>query len=387
MTDTASDQPSGQSTPNHGRFTTQGHTVEDVLKEQTYGLVHLSDFRKRRAEARESSERPTLLGSGAVTPEGREQVDKPAFKKRKKPVKKGGLSFTDDDEEEQITTNASKDDAVSKTATTAGDENANEDTPIVRKRLKPNASLANQPKALTKSALLRENAVKDTLRREYTAMQEAVKQTEFLLPFTFFDGKSSPGGTCRMKKGDQVWLFLERARKVGADMYAEKGDRSKKDWARISVDDLMVVRGDIIVPPHQDFYYFILNRTVGYDKKPLFAYSSERTAATPEQLLPSLKTASEASTPQPDTLTAGFSEHLSTASTRKAAAAALIKPDAELEGYDHDPSATRVVDRRWYERNKHIYPASLWEDFDATRDYASGVRKDALGNALFYSRR
>ena len=33
------------------RFTTQALSAEDVLKEQTVGLVHLSDFRKRRAEA------------------------------------------------------------------------------------------------------------------------------------------------------------------------------------------------------------------------------------------------------------------------------------------------------------------------------------------------
>lgn len=50
-----------------------------------------------------------------------------------------------------------------------------------------------------------------------------------------------------MKKGEAIWVFLERARKVGADM-AAKGDNSKRDWARISVDDLMCVRGDIIVP-------------------------------------------------------------------------------------------------------------------------------------------
>lgn len=61
-------------------------------------------------------------------------------------------------------------------------------------------------------------------------------------------------------------------------------------------------------------------------------------------------------------------------------------PDADLEGYDHDPNLTKVVDRRWYERNKHIYPASSWEDFDPTRDYSSGVRKDRDGNAMFFSR-
>lgn len=43
-------------TPNP-RFTTQASTAADLLASQTVGLVHLSDFRKRRAEALEQKER------------------------------------------------------------------------------------------------------------------------------------------------------------------------------------------------------------------------------------------------------------------------------------------------------------------------------------------
>lgn len=100
---------------------------------------------------------------------------------------------------------------------------------------------------MTKSVMQKESQLKDQLRKEYLQIQEAVKATEFVLPFTFYHGKSLPGGMVRMKKGDHIWLFLERARKVGADM-AGRGDRSKKDWARISVDDLIVVTGDLIIP-------------------------------------------------------------------------------------------------------------------------------------------
>lgn len=38
-------------------FTSQTASAEDLLKSQTVGLVHLSDFRKRRAEAIEQKER------------------------------------------------------------------------------------------------------------------------------------------------------------------------------------------------------------------------------------------------------------------------------------------------------------------------------------------
>jgi hypothetical protein len=65
-----SNPPSGTSTPTP-RFASSGHTAEDLLKEQTVGLVHLSDFRKRRAEALEqtgSSVGASGNGSGASTP-------------------------------------------------------------------------------------------------------------------------------------------------------------------------------------------------------------------------------------------------------------------------------------------------------------------------------
>jgi protein FAM50 len=60
-------------------------------------------------------------------------------------------------------------------------------------------------------------------------------------------------------------------------------------------------------------------------------------------------------------------------------------PDEELEGYSDDPTLTKVVDRRWYEKNKHVFPASVWEEFDVTKDYSKGIRKDLSGNSFFFS--
>lgn len=62
--------------------------------------------------------------------------------------------------------------------------------------------------------------------------------------------------------------------------------------------------------------------------------------------------------------------------------------DDDLEGKDADPSLTKVVDRRWYERNKHIFPASLWREFEAGKDFEETLaqsRRDAQGNAFFFS--
>lgn len=70
----------------------------------------------------------------------------------------------------------------------------------------------------------------------------------------------------------------------------------------------------------------------------------------------------------------------------KAAAAKAVPDISTLEGANDDPTLTKVVDRRWYEKNKHIYPASTWQEFDAEKDYAAEVRRDAGGNAFFFSR-
>jgi len=57
-----------------------------------------------------------------------------------------------------------------------------------------------------------------------------------------------------------------------------------------------------------------------------------------------------------------------------------------LEGTTDDPTYTKVVDRRWYERNKHIYPASVWQEFDPEKDYQNEVRRDTGGNTFFFAK-
>lgn len=105
---------------------------------------------------------------------------------------------------------------------------------------------------MTKSALLREAQTREQLRKEFLAMQEVVKGTEILIPFVFYDGTNIPGGVCKVKKGDYIWVFLDRSRKVGAELGVGGGAtekaNSRREWARVGVDDLMLVRGEVIIP-------------------------------------------------------------------------------------------------------------------------------------------
>ncbi|KAH6676330.1 XAP5, circadian clock regulator-domain-containing protein [Halenospora varia] len=369
-----SNPSSGSATPNP-RFTPSAKTAEDLLSTQTVGLVNLSDFRKRRAEALEQKDRDAhelfatgKAPSGSATPDGASTPREPPLKKKKKAkVGTPKLSFGDDEEGDGFDSGAAT--PVSASSRDGTPASGRDEPSKPKKKLGVNASVGIVPKALTKSALLREAQTRESLRKEFLALQEAVKGTEINIPFVFYDGTNIPGGVVKVKKGDFVTSFLDRSRKVGAELGVGEKVNSRREWARIGVDDLMLVRGSIIVPHHYDFHYFIINRTVGPNNRLLFDYSSEPPAGLPKEVEPiNLDTYNPLSNP-----------------SKSKKVKEPVEDNKELEGTNDDPTYTKVVDRRWYERNKHIFPASVWQDFDPEKDYQNEVKRDAGGNAFFFS--
>lgn len=43
-------------------------------------------------------------------------------------------------------------------------------------------------------------------------------------------------------------------------------------------------------------------------------------------------------------------------------------------------AAGKVVDRHWYNKNKHIYPASRWAPFDEAKQYDGKEQSDRDGD-------
>ncbi|EFE30392.1 uncharacterized protein ARB_02764 [Trichophyton benhamiae CBS 112371] len=365
-----SEPPSRTSTPRS--FTNQSTTAEDLFKSQTVGLVKLSDYRKRRAEVLEQKEReahdkslgrftPGTSRSGTPSAGDKadgEQSDEPLKKKKKKvrALAKSKLSFGNDEDEGETedTPNISRDPSESRSRSGT----PRESSPKPPRRLAPNPHLTlPRPKLVTKSALEAESKARDALRREFLALQEVVKATEIVIPFIFYDGTNIPAGQVTVKKGDPVWLFLDRCRKVGAKLGlagaggAARGRKDhRREWARVGVDDLMLVRGGVIIPHHYEFYYFIANRISNFSGNGglLFDYSDAAPPTSSEN--------NSNATPVP-------------------------------EGKDADPTLTKVVDRRWFERNKHIFPASLWREYEPGPEFEEkmrGVRRDNQGNAFFF---
>ena len=121
---------------------------------------------------------------------------------------------------------------------------------------------------------------------------------------------------------------------------------------------------------HYDFHYFAINRTLGPNNRLLFDYSVD-----PPK---SVELATDATAP----LNLDSYNPLSRPSRNKAKEEAEREP---VEGTSDDPTYTKVVDRRWYERNKHIFPASVWQEFDPEKNYQKEVKRDAGGNTFFFS--
>jgi protein FAM50 len=141
---------------------------------------------------------------------------------------------------------------------------------------------------------------------------------------------------------------------------------------------------------HYEIYYFIVNKTRGPNGGLLFDYSAQPTENSP------------AVDPDADGLADFEAPSLNVARPRPSKRRHIERRrrgggyhhhrrhhmppmDESLEGSRDDPTMTKVVDRRWYERNKHIFPASVWEEFDPEKDYTHTIRRDNGGNAFFFS--
>lgn len=172
------------------------------------------------------------------------------MKKKTKKSAKAKLSFGVDDGDDDAAaappTRTPR--SLSRTPDVAeGEEEENGTVPLPKKKLGARAGLGFAPKVRTKAALQQEAEKTEQLRREFIATREAVRKTDFIIPFVFYDGAITPGGKVKVKKGDHVWLFLDKARKMGAEL-GVGGEKASSNWARVSVDDLMMVKDEIILP-------------------------------------------------------------------------------------------------------------------------------------------
>uniref|UniRef100_A0A183VDD7 Protein FAM50 homolog n=1 Tax=Toxocara canis TaxID=6265 RepID=A0A183VDD7_TOXCA len=198
------------------------------------------------------------------------------------------------------------------------------------------------------------------LAKEWQALQEKEKNEEINVAFAYWDG-SSHRKDLRMKKGNTISQFLARALEVKVDSIVSSGkqrealigdriacydcrqDPFPSKWilgSSVSIaflqilkrefselrpavpENLMFVKEDLIIPHFYTFQDFIATKAMG-KTGPLYEFD--------------------------------------------AAGEIRLRQDAAIDCGESHP--VKVVLRSWYEKNKHIYPASRWEAFVPNKEY------------------
>ncbi|KAG1756638.1 XAP5, circadian clock regulator-domain-containing protein [Suillus paluster] len=278
-----------KSRPSVNKFVGQNDSMEDTLKNQTIGLVRLEDFQQRRKELEEAKAR-----EAARTNELKEETKR--VKKRKKT--KATLSFAMDDEGDAEGDTSSRQ--------TPEVENGEQVPKRAKFRKNPNVDTSFLPDREREEA---ERKERERLRQEWIRRQEELKQEEIEITYSYWDG-SGHRKSVVCKKGDTVSSFLEKCRQQFPELRG------------VSVDNLMYIKEDLIIPHHHTFYDFIINKARG-KSGPLF----------------------------------NFDVHDD------------IRLLADATKEKDESHAGKVVERSWYQRFKHIFPASRWEIYDPEKDY------------------
>jgi len=151
---------------------------------------------------------------------------------------------------------------------------------------------------------------KAKLASEWIQLQNKVKNEPLCVVYSYWDG-SGHRKEITINKGLTIGKFLE---KIKNELISEFNE-----LRNISSDNLMYVKEDLIIPHHISFYDLIITKARG-KSGPLFNFDVHEDVR-------------------------------------------LIH-DATVEKDESHPG--KVLDRRWYERNKHIFPANRWEIYNPT---------------------
>lgn len=256
--------------------------LEEEFKKQTIGLVSAAEFKAKRQAIDD------IISSTQTAGKGEKQL------RLRRTIKSKQLSFKDSD-------NESEEDKDS-------DE---EETPKARFGKNPAVDTSFLYDADREAELQNK---KKTLIREYQKEQESMKHEKLEIVYSYWDGSGHRRSTV-VEKGYNIGQFVAKA----------KSELEKQDFPElrgVSVDNLMYVKEDLILPHNTTFYGLIKDKARG-KSGPLFHFDVHDDVR--------------------------------------------LQNDVRIE--KDESHAGKLVDRKWYERNKHIFPASRWELYSKDKTY------------------
>jgi len=159
----------------------------------------------------------------------------------------------------------------------------------------------------------KEEKERSRLKAEWAIMQEKKKNEEIEVVYSYWDG-SGHRRAVTIKKGLSIGRFLDAVRDQLKETFPE--------LRGISSDSLIYVKEDVIIPHTVSFFDLIEAKARG-KSGPLFQFDVHDDIR--------------------------------------------LVSDARVEKDESHPG--KVVERRWYEKNKHVFPASRWEQYEPGKVY------------------
>ncbi|XP_008829890.1 protein FAM50B [Nannospalax galili] len=288
------------------KFSAHYDAVEAELRSSTVGLVTLNDMKaKQEALLRE---REMQLAKREQLEQHRLQLEMLREKERRRERKRKilNLSFTLDEDEDGEDEDGDRED------NRQGEGAAAAETCQGKRNLgkNPDVDTSFLPDREREEE---ENRLREELRQEWETKREKVKSEEVEITFSYWDG-SGHRRTVRMRKGSTVQQFLKTA--------LQGLRRDFPELRAAGVEQLMYVKEDLILPHYHTFYDFIVAKARG-KSGPLFSFDVHDDVR--------------------------------------------LLSDATME--KDESHAGKVVLRSWYEKNKHIFPASRWEPYDPEKKW------------------
>ncbi|KAF4320616.1 hypothetical protein BBO99_00004805 [Phytophthora kernoviae] len=146
------------------------------------------------------------------------------------------------------------------------------------------------------------------LRTEWEFEQERIKNESVAVTYSYWDG-SGHRREITIPKKTTIGKYLELVKQQLVSEFAE--------LRGVGAENLVYIKEDLIIPHHYSFYDLIVTKARG-KSGPLFHFDVHDDVR--------------------------------------------LVQDRRVEKDESHPG--KVVDRHWYEKNKHIFPASRWEVYD-----------------------
>ncbi|XP_022907328.1 protein FAM50 homolog [Onthophagus taurus] len=290
------------------KFATHYDAVEQQLKSSTIGLVTLDEMKAKQENIVKEREKKLAQKQAEKERERQRQMEAKQAEKNKQKRQIQALSFNlEEDNDEEGDKN---DDEEDEDEMTWKRKNVTEEVKVKKIKKDPTVDTSFLPDREREEE---ENRLREELRQEWAEQQQKLKEEEIDITFSYWDG-SGHRRTVRVKKGNSVYQFLQKV--------LELLRREFSELKTVMADQLMYVKEDLILPHHYTFYDFIVTKARG-KSGPLFTFDVHDDIR--------------------------------------------LVSDATIE--KEESHAGKVLMRSWYERNKHIFPASRWEPYDPTKVY------------------